>query len=187
VPGGAAPDPVGIQQVPGRIEPPHEVIAGAAVVLEEVVALDVVHDVTVPAASLIPVEVPADDQAATPVQQCLRFGGNSAGLDVRVVDDRPDRVATVPGRDDLVDLRRHLLLNDGEDFFDRAARGGDTGPQSGLDLRDGGGDIRWCLLPVRYRGQRGGVRLCHGKSLSRNGSLLRTTIRGSNFPGKVPY
>jgi hypothetical protein len=82
-------------------------------------------------------------------QQCLRFGGNSAGLDVRVVDDRPDLLTTVPGRDDLVELRCHLPLNDGEDVLDRAARGGDTGPQGGLDLRDGGEDIGWYLLPVR--------------------------------------
>jgi predicted NBD/HSP70 family sugar kinase len=39
------------------------------------------------------------------VQQCPRFRGNAAGPDVRVVDDRPDRVASLARRYDLADLR----------------------------------------------------------------------------------
>src|SRR4029077_201763 len=45
-----------------------EVVAGAAVVLEEPVALDVVDDVTVPAQGLLAIEVLAHDQAAAPAQ-----------------------------------------------------------------------------------------------------------------------
>jgi hypothetical protein len=59
--------------------------------------------------------VPADDQATTPAQQRHGVGGNRAGLDVRVVDDRLDGVTTVSRRDDLVDLRHELALHNGKD------------------------------------------------------------------------
>jgi len=126
-------------------------------VLEELVAVDVVHDVTVPGPGLVPAEVPAHDQAATPAQQPQRLVRDRPGLDVRVVDDGPDRFAPLPRRGDLADLGLDLLFHDGEDIFDGAARGSDPCPQRRLDLPDGTGEIRRRLLPVRQRGQRGRV------------------------------
>ena len=81
-----------------------EVVAWAAVVLEELVALDVVDDVAIPAQGLLAVEVAAHDEAAAPAQQRERLRGYRAGLDVGVVDDGPDRLAAFPRGGDLVDL-----------------------------------------------------------------------------------
>ena len=123
--------------------------------------------------------MPAHDQAATPAQQRLRLGRDGARLDARVVDDRPDRLTAQPRRGDLLDRCLDLLLDDGERFLGGAAGGGDAGPQRGFDLPDGAGRIRWCLLPVRQRGQRGDLGLGldrHGSTPSRNVSLLRRSL-----------
>ena len=53
-----------------------------------------------------------------------------------------------------LDLGLDLLLDDGEDLLDGAARGGDAGPQRRLDLPDRGRQIGGRLLPVRQGGQR---------------------------------
>ena len=137
-----------------------EVIAGAAVVLEEPVAFDVVDDAAVPAQSLFPVEVPPHDQAAAPTQPVLRPGGDCPGFDVRVVDDGPDHLTALPRGGDLADFLSDLIPNDSEDFLDGAARRGDTSPECRLDLPDGVREIRRRLFPVRQCGQRGGLK--HG-------------------------
>jgi cytochrome bd ubiquinol oxidase subunit II len=132
------------------IEAGEELVAGAAVVtLEEPVALDVVDDVAVPGQGLVAAEVPAHDQAAAAAQQPPRLVSDRPGLDVRVVDDRPDRLAALPHRGDLVDLGPHLPLHDGEDFLDRAAGGGDPLPERRLELADRGREVGGRLLPVR--------------------------------------
>ena len=84
-------------------------------------SFDVADDVAIPAQGLFPVEVPAHDETATPAQQRQRLRGYRAGFDVGVVDDGPDRLAAFPCGGDVVDLGLDLLLDDGEDLFDRAA------------------------------------------------------------------
>jgi hypothetical protein len=133
-----------------------EVVGRAPVVLEELVALDVADDVAIPARGLLPVEVPAHDEAAPPAQPRQCRGGHRAGLDVGVVDDGPDRLAPFPRGGDLVDLGLDLPFDDGEDLLDGAARRGDAGAQRRLDLPDRGGQVRGRLLPVRQGGERGG-------------------------------
>ena len=73
-----------------------EVIAGPAVTLEEPVALDVVDDAAVPAQRLVPVEVPAHDQAPAAAQQGPSRLRHRSGLDIAVIDDGPDRFAALP-------------------------------------------------------------------------------------------
>jgi len=65
--------------------------------------------------------VPAHDQAAAPAQQRPRRRGYRAGLDVGVVDDRPDRLAAFARGGDVCDLGPDLPLDDAEDLFDGAA------------------------------------------------------------------
>ena len=75
-----------------------EVVGRSGVVLEEVVGLDVVDDVAVPLLGLGAVEVTADHRAAAALQQREGLGADRAGLDVGVVDDRPDLLAARLGR-----------------------------------------------------------------------------------------
>jgi hypothetical protein len=72
-----------------------------------------------------------------------------AGVDVRVVDDRPDLLTTVPGRDDLVELCRTCRSTTAKRPSTVRPEAAIRAPQGGLDLRDGGGDIGWYLLPIR--------------------------------------
>jgi hypothetical protein len=132
-----------------------EVVAGAAVVLEELVVLDVPHDVAVPAQGLLAVEMPAHHQAAAPVQLGRRVGRDRARGDVGVVDDGPHGLAPLAGRRDVVDVGLDALLDDREDLLDRSAGGGDIGPQGRLDLPDRGRAVSRRLFPVR-QGCRGG-------------------------------
>ena len=130
-----------------------EVIAGPAVALEEPVLLGVADDAAVPAQGLVPVEVPAHDQAAAPAQPVPRGGRDRPGLDVRVVDDRPDRLTALPRGGDLADLVVELVSHHGEDVLDGPARRGDASPQGRLRLPDGVREIRRRLFPVRQCGQ----------------------------------
>src|ERR671924_2016834 len=72
-----------------RTDAAEEVIPGAAVVLEESVALDVIDDRLVPPDGLLAFEVPADDCAAALAQELERALGHGAGGDVGVLDHRP--------------------------------------------------------------------------------------------------
>jgi hypothetical protein len=72
--------------------------------------------------------VASDHQAAAAAQLLQGLGGDGAGGDVGVVDDRPDRLAPLLGRSDLGDLGGHPRLDDAEHLLDGAAGGGDAGP-----------------------------------------------------------
>ena len=114
------------------------------------------------------VEVPADDEAPAPAQPGQRVRRDGSGLDIGVVDDRPDRLAAVAGGQDLVHLGADPLFGHAEHVLDRAARGGDAGPERGLDLPDGTGQVGRRRFPVRkrgkWRGGQGGGMRGHGSS-----------------------
>ena len=152
-----------------------EVIAGAAVVLEEPVAFDVVDDAVVPAQGLFAVEVPPHDQAAAAAQQLPRPGRVRSGFDVRKVDDGPDHLTALPRGGDLADFVSDLILDDSEDFLDGAARRGDTSPECRLGLPDGARQVRGRLFPVRQCGQRGSWN--HGTGRHDAGRYLPARVR----------
>ncbi len=139
---------------------------------------DVIHDVVVPAQRLVPVEMPAHDQAATPAQQRLRLGRDGARLDARVVDDRPDRLTAQPRRGDLLGRCLDLLLDDGERFLGGAPEAAMRARSAALICRMARADPL-VPAPSAQRGQRGDLGLGldrHGSTPSRNVSLLRRSL-----------
>ena len=136
-----------------------EVVGRAPVLLGEPVAVDVVHQLGVPAPGPVMIELPADDGTAAPAQQVPVPGGDRARGDVAVVDDRPDRLAPVTGGLDLRHFGRQAPFEDGDDLLHGAAGGGDPLPQRRLDLLGRGGQVGRRLLPVGQLGHDGSLLL----------------------------
>ena len=95
-----------------------------------------------------------------------RVGGDGAGLDIGVVDHRPDRLAALLLRRDLGHPLGDARFDDGEDLLDRASGRGDAGTQRGLDLSDRRLQVGRRGLPVRQRRQGGGAEGRGGRHVS---------------------
>ena len=135
-----------------------EVVPGAPVVLEEVVAVHIVDEFGVPGLCLLAREVAADDGAATALDQGHRLGWHGAGGDVGVVDLGP---RAAPGGElglDLLDPLGDQGLDLGEDLLDGATARRDARLECGLDLTGRGSEVVRGGLPVGEGREFGGHR-----------------------------